>query len=51
MKVYYIILLNYQLTGHKKNFKIKLLFSRKIKSLILHNLEVTVSISYMFLAI
>ena len=22
MKVYYIILLNYQLTGHKENFKI-----------------------------
>ena len=31
IKVYYVIPLNYRLTGHPENFKIKL-FSRKIKS-------------------
>ena len=37
MKVYYIVPLNYRLTGHPDNFKFQnqtILFVRKIKSLI-----------------
>ena len=53
MKVYYIIQLNYQLTGNTENLKIKLYHFQERLSLrynIQHNPDVNVSVSYMFLA-
>ena len=50
MNVYYIIPLNYRLTAHPENFKIKLYYFKERLSLRFNNLEVIVSVSYMFLA-
>ena len=57
MKIYYIILLNYQLTGHPENLKIKLYYFQERLNIpsnqefgSKHNPKVTVSVSYMFLA-
>ena len=46
MDLYYIIPLNCWLTGHPENFKIKLLFSEKIKSSIYQHPEATVWFIY-----
>ena len=51
MKVLHIIPLNYRLTGHPQNFKIKLCyFQERLSLLYQHNPEVTVAVSYIFLA-
>ena len=50
MKAYCKIPLNYRLIGHRENFKIKLYYFQERLSLRYNNPNVTVSISYMFLA-
>ena len=51
MKVYYIITLNYRLTGHPENLKIKLFHFQERLSLRYNiNPDITASVSYMFLA-